>query len=203
MNSRLLWVCVLAAWTGVPDRLDAQAQFASRSTGQPVEEYRPVAVMLRAGALPAALAGTVSVRAQAEPLERILEQIAAQANLGISYGPDVVQSRTLVTLDVRRKSAAHALASLERGTQWTVLATPSGRVTLLRREPPRVQQQGSISGRVMDATTQQPLAGAAVAVMGTRFGATTDEAGRYTITGVPNGGQRVQASRVGYAAQEK
>lgn len=58
--------------------------------------------------------------------------------------------------------------------------------------------QGTVTGRVTDATTGQPLQGAQVVVVGTSAGAITDQNGSYTITGVPAGAQRVQASRVGY-----
>lgn len=63
----------------------------------------------------------------------------------------------------------------------------------------RAQQTGTISGQVSEAGTQRPLGGAQVAVVGTSRVTRTDAAGRYTLTGVPSGAQRVVASLVGYA----
>jgi iron complex outermembrane receptor protein len=56
---------------------------------------------------------------------------------------------------------------------------------------------GTIRGRVTDAATQQPLAGATVSA-GTR-GALTAADGRYVITGVPAGSDSVRARMLGYA----
>ena len=65
------------------------------------------------------------------------------------------------------------------------------------------QGTGSISGRVIDSTTQQPVANATVNVIGTQVGALTRVDGRYFLQGVPVGPQRVRVARIGFAAQEK
>jgi TonB-dependent starch-binding outer membrane protein SusC len=59
------------------------------------------------------------------------------------------------------------------------------------------QQTGTVSGRVTEGTTQEPLAGAAVSV-GARSTVSGND-GRYVITGVPAGTQTVRATRIGYA----
>ncbi|HET8656753.1 MAG TPA: SusC/RagA family TonB-linked outer membrane protein [Longimicrobiaceae bacterium] len=53
-----------------------------------------------------------------------------------------------------------------------------------------------MTGRVVDAATQQPLAGAAVAVAGR--GGTTSTDGRYTLSGVAAGSQTLRVTHVGY-----
>jgi TonB-dependent SusC/RagA subfamily outer membrane receptor len=63
----------------------------------------------------------------------------------------------------------------------------------------RAQQTGTISGQVSEAGTQRPLGGVQVMVVGTSRLTRTDAAGRYTLTGVPSGNQRVVASLVGYS----
>lgn len=61
---------------------------------------------------------------------------------------------------------------------------------------------GVISGRVTDATAGNPLAGAAVQVVGTTMGGLTDTDGKYTIKNVVPGSYSLKASLVGYAVQE-
>ena len=61
-------------------------------------------------------------------------------------------------------------------------------------------QQGSISGRVTDADTGDPLVGANVLVVGTNLGAATDINGEYSISAVPSGAQRLNANYIGYAS---
>ncbi len=60
-------------------------------------------------------------------------------------------------------------------------------------------QQGTVEGRVMDAETGDPLAGANVQVLGTQRGTTTDAEGRFTIR-VRTGTVPIRASFVGYTA---
>lgn len=59
---------------------------------------------------------------------------------------------------------------------------------------------GTVSGRVVDAVTQQPVADVNIVVEGTRRGAVTGADGTFTIVGVPAGSQTVRARRIGFAA---
>src|SRR5436190_9079908 len=58
------------------------------------------------------------------------------------------------------------------------------------------QPTGTIHGRIVDNSTQQPIAGVLVSV-GNRS-ARTQPDGRYTITGVPAGSDLVHARLIGY-----
>jgi TonB-linked SusC/RagA family outer membrane protein len=85
--------------------------------------------------------------------------------------------------------------SMSRVRWLTVVAM----ATALLPAAARAQQTGTISGQVSEAGTQRPLGGAQVAVVGTSRVTRTDAAGRYTLSGVPAGTQRVVTSLVGYA----
>jgi len=61
-------------------------------------------------------------------------------------------------------------------------------------------QEGSVSGRVTDAQTGDPLVGANVLVVGTNLGAATDINGEYAISRVPSGAQRLNANYIGFAS---
>ena len=61
---------------------------------------------------------------------------------------------------------------------------------------------GSVSGRVIDSTSQQPIPSAAVSVAGTQIGGFTRADGRYLLNGVPTGTHRVRVTRIGFGAQE-
>ena len=60
-------------------------------------------------------------------------------------------------------------------------------------------QQGTVAGQVTDKSNQQPVAGAAVLMVGTSLQARTSREGRYSITNVPPGTYQVQARFIGYA----
>src|SRR2546422_8753479 len=60
------------------------------------------------------------------------------------------------------------------------------------------QPTGTITGRVIDSLTRQPLAGVNVVVEGTGLGALTREDGTFSIVGVPAGTHTLRARRIGY-----
>ena len=90
-------------------------------------------------------------------------------------------------MSMRRVLSAFALAAL--------VALPGARVGA------QAQQQGSITGRVADAASGQPIASAQVNVVGTTLGAQTNSEGQYVIRGVGAGTVQVRALRVGYSEQ--
>ncbi len=63
-----------------------------------------------------------------------------------------------------------------------------------------VPPTGTITGRVVDAGTQQAVADVSVFVEGTRRGAVSGADGTFTIGGVPSGSQTVRARRIGFGA---
>lgn len=64
-------------------------------------------------------------------------------------------------------------------------------------------QQGTITGRVTDAATNQPIGAAQVAVVGTNLGAQTSTEGQYTLRGVAPGQVEVRVLRIGYSEQRQ
>lgn len=65
------------------------------------------------------------------------------------------------------------------------------------------QQPATITGRLTDATSGQPIAAAQVIVVGTSFGTQTNSEGQYTIRGLRPGSTEVRALRVGFAEQRQ
>src|SRR2546421_5471333 len=82
-----------------------------------------------------------------------------------------------------------SIRSLGVAVAWLVAAGFAGPVSA----------QGTVSGQITDKTNQQPIAGAAVLVVGTSLQARTGREGRYSITNVAPGQYRVQVRFIGYA----
>ena len=59
---------------------------------------------------------------------------------------------------------------------------------------------GTITGRVIDGPTQQPLAAVTIQIVGTQRGALSRQDGSYTLTGVPAGIHRLRTTRIGYTS---
>jgi len=66
--------------------------------------------------------------------------------------------------------------------------------------PLTAQGTGQVSGRIISATTGEPLAGAQILVAGTQIGTVANPQGRYLILNVPVGTQTLEVTRLGYAA---
>jgi outer membrane receptor protein involved in Fe transport len=64
--------------------------------------------------------------------------------------------------------------------------------------PLSAQETGNIQGRVTDAASGQPIAGAQVVIVGSRLGNITNNDGFYFINNVPAGLQDIQAQYIGY-----
>jgi iron complex outermembrane receptor protein len=60
-----------------------------------------------------------------------------------------------------------------------------------------------VTGRVVDSTSQQPLANATVRIDGTQLGALTRDDGSFAVAGVPAGARTVRVTRVGFAAKSQ
>jgi TonB-linked SusC/RagA family outer membrane protein len=62
---------------------------------------------------------------------------------------------------------------------------------------------GSVTGRITDAGTNQPVSDIRVMVVGTTIGTSTNAEGRYTLARVPAGQVSIRTIRVGYQQQIK
>lgn len=69
--------------------------------------------------------------------------------------------------------------------------------------PAGAQTTGTITGEVVDRTTDGPLAGAQVAVRGMELGTLTNAQGRFLIPNVPAGEQVVDVTYIGYREESR
>jgi TonB-linked SusC/RagA family outer membrane protein len=83
--------------------------------------------------------------------------------------------------------------------RWTTLFLAVSLVA----PPLAAQGTASVSGRVVDSATAQPVAGVRVGVVGATIGTLTDRDGRYALQTVPVGTVTLRAQRIGFAAQSR
>ena len=79
-----------------------------------------------------------------------------------------------------------------------LLAVALGACALLPAAAAAQEGPGTVRGRVVEATGRQPIAGAAVRVVGTPLGTVAGPDGSYQITGVAPGTVQVRAQRIGF-----
>ena len=85
------------------------------------------------------------------------------------------------------KNVRHLASALVAGLLWAVPLSAQ-------------DSTGVIAGKVVDQTTQQPLANVEVAVPGTPLRDLSKNDGTFRVTGVRAGAQRVRATRIGYGS---
>ena len=66
-----------------------------------------------------------------------------------------------------------------------------------------VAQTGAVTGSVVDAVSDAPLANAQISVVGTQFGVLANNVGRYLLLNVPVGQYTVQVQLIGYGTVEQ
>src|SRR5678815_6097419 len=65
------------------------------------------------------------------------------------------------------------------------------------------QQTGIVRGTVTDSASARGIAGAQVTITGSTRGNLTNDAGEYTIRGVPAGTVTIRAQRIGFAPVDR
>src|SRR5687767_2667721 len=93
--------------------------------------------------------------------------------------------------DRRRRLAGATVVALVASFAMTVAALPAS--AQVRRD-----SLGSITGTVVSSVNGEVLPRAQVSITGTTRGTITDDAGRFTITGLPEGTITLTARALGY-----
>lgn len=133
-----------------------------------------------------------------------LFQVAQKANLEIAFDSGVFNDDK-ITISNSKIRVADALEVVLNGTNLESVITPQGQILLIEKNPVvetvEVDMQVEVSGRVVDAETEEPLQGVTVFVVGTQVGTTTDMEGRFSLN-VPDEAEVIAFTYVGYDRQE-
>jgi TonB-dependent starch-binding outer membrane protein SusC len=82
----------------------------------------------------------------------------------------------------------------------TIMPLSAALLLTLGAGPALGQDTGVIRGTVVDATTERPLSGVHIAVVGTNRGALSNAAGEFLLLNVPTGTYTIRAEMIGYGA---
>ena len=128
-----------------------------------------------------------------------IASIVAQGGFPIAYSDDDMPVGRRVNLRAETITVAAALSAVLVDADVDVIFSAGNNAVLVKRPPPPLPPVvGTVTGRVTDEATGQPVALAQVAVSGTSLGRETDNTGRYMIANVPAGVHRVEVRRVGF-----
>lgn len=148
---------------------------------------------VRLHALPACVRGRVIDLTTGRPLAGVTVTTIQESLSAVTDrdGQFLISSNRSTRVDLE--------AALPGFSAWEASAPPTAGETasvLIRMYDQ--SKYGRIAGKVLDAKTGKPLAGASVVLQGAELGAATDEQGEYLIFNVPPGKWRLAASFIGY-----
>src|SRR5688500_337420 len=166
----------------------------------PAPQARPLWGDPRLGDLPDRL---VTLQLESTPLEEALLAIARQAQVHLTYSNEALPAGRRVTASLNAVPAVAAFARVLEGTELQAVPSRSDRMTIIRRPPPLPEPErpdavaqpelvsralrgisimglgedatvvGIIRGRVTEAGSGRPIAGAQVLLVGSARGAVT------------------------------
>jgi TonB-linked SusC/RagA family outer membrane protein len=131
-------------------------------------------------------------------VREVLKTIEKQSNFRFFYNEEFSDLNKTVSLDLKGKKLDEVLTMLLENSGVTykilendvVVITPAGEMS----------QQQKITGKIVDATTGEPLPGVNVVIQGSTAGTTTDIDGKYAIS-VDNADAVLLFSFIGYISQ--
>jgi TonB-linked SusC/RagA family outer membrane protein len=155
------------------------------------------AAALRAPESQISLDRKITVRAESQTIESVLDRLAQQLNIQFVYSPSLIGADRRVTLQVADKPLTQVLDELlaPRRIQYEVR---KNRI-ILSQAKKSAAANVPVSGRVTDSKGEG-VPGVTVLVRGTTIGATTDATGAFSLS-APEGSTLVFSS-VGFTAQE-
>ena len=142
------------------------------------------------------LGAPVTMSFSAATVADAVSGIAKQANLSLTYDPALPGLDRQVTVTFTRATAAAAIVRVLERTPIQAMVSPSGQVVLVARSPAR--RSGVVSGIIRDAITAQPVAGARIELVGTRFATVSRESGAFSLGVVPGGSYSARVTRMGF-----
>ena len=153
---------------------------------------------------PALLSAPARLVVENVSLETALRQLSAVSGVQLDFSPSGLSTRSAVRCDCARATVREALETLLAGTglRYTALRQH----ILIARAPrtagaPADQPGRTISGRVVEDATSEPLGSAAVIIKGTTIGTHTKSDGTFSVT-APDSAVTLQARVIGFLARE-
>lgn len=151
--------------------------------------------------------GQISLDVKSESLERVLQLVKKQSGLAVVYQDQLMKRSKPVTLSIRNVTVQQALALIfaDQDLTWELVGDKI--ISIKERSQTRVHEQVEavkekakppieIRGRIVDAKTGEPLAGANIYIKGSQVGVSTNEKGEFII--VMGGAGALQISMLGY-----
>lgn len=154
--------------------------------------------------LHASLLNRISVEMDQIPFEDAINHISELGALDLNYNRNDIPVEEEVTIHLDDVYAVEALLAILSPKGIVLKLTQEGQMAIVSASGSTGGSTANmtVSGRVIDKETAEPLPGANVLLMGTSFGSATDINGVFDIYNVPAGTYSVKVKYIGYKDQE-
>lgn len=183
-----------------------------------------------AGLAPGAVSSLLERRANLDvngvPITEGLDKLFRQSGVAIAYSSNVMPADRRVTCHCDRFTVGQALSIMLAGLPLQVSELDGATLLIAPRPVTEGKSEtvddggseplvfaassskgaalvGSVTGRIVSGTTNQPIPSVQVSIDKTTLGALSREDGRYTISGVPDGEHTMRVRRIGYNAESR
>ncbi|QNL49151.1 TonB-dependent receptor [Olivibacter sp. SDN3] len=136
----------------------------------------------------------VHITATKMSLKNLLQQVESQSQVKFVYSPSAIGAHRIVEVDIQASDLAAVLDGVLAPLN-IAYKIDNGRILLSQQA-----QQKEITGRVIDAASNEPLPGVSVLVKNTNSGILTNEQGAFSLTANVN--DVIVVSYIGYTSQE-
>ncbi len=147
----------------------------------------------------------ISINMQDATIESVLNKIEDQSEYFFLFNQKMIDVERKVSINAKDEPIKNILSELfPKDVKFIVsdrqiILTPA--VGSSKLEKLLQQQQITVTGKVTDSQTGEPMAGVNVVVKGTTIGTMTDASGNYSLS-VPNRNATLVFSFIGYVSQE-
>lgn len=142
------------------------------------------------------LSNKITIQFDNVNLPTALRQLNREANLNFSYNSNIIPRDTRITHDYENVTIKDLLDDLlSKGNLY--YREVQGAIIILKR----IYSERTVTGRVVDRETQEPLPFANVFIDNSTLGIATDLDGRFKIDNIPDIGFNLVVSYVGYKSK--
>lgn len=150
----------------------------------------------------------VTLQVRDSTLRYVLYEIARQANLRVVYDDRDTFDTKKVSVSIRQRSPMQAFSEVLKGTGFAARLISDGKTVTIhatdskegsgKQDSIGQSNNGTISGRVKDSSSNQGIAGATISVVGGSASVITGKNGEFVLVRVPTGKQRISVKLLGY-----
>lgn len=149
----------------------------------------------------------VSISVKDSTIGFLVQEIAKQAGHPISYDNSNSIFGKRISVKIEKATAREALGIVLQGTDHSVVIANDARTIIIRprgidtvKKNP-TQGLGTITGKVIDSASKNPISGATVSVIGTSLVSISSSNGSFRINNVQEGKHSLSLKMMGYSSR--